>query len=371
MLTIEQTERVRGFSLETHAVATLCNPKGMPRPFWASFYASRRHAGLTMSQFPALEHDIRKIPSQAKSSRRRSSSSQVSPQSASTGRTSVSATSASERPTSSGFSAPPGSSSATSAPDLLESPSLSIFKKKRKSRSRREHPLRKEISEASSANHQRYWNEFDDGDEGSEDEAYTIFVDPNASSPFPGSATIAKIFHNLVAGTKASTKKVRSWLNATAKHRTPERQHLIEEEDFISQASAEDNTDLNDNDSSPTHLPRHRRHYSTISTGPSQHALKMRETLLFRACIASFTASFTLLIIASILAGTGRKKAVMTVDLGVVVGVIASLVFAVVAVGAMIARTDRLGWMHRVTVVVLFALDCMGCAMLGLVLGSV
>lgn len=36
-LTAKQTERVRGFSLETHAVATLCKPQGMPFPFWVGF----------------------------------------------------------------------------------------------------------------------------------------------------------------------------------------------------------------------------------------------------------------------------------------------------------------------------------------------
>ncbi len=33
----KQTERVRGFSLETHAVATMCKPQGMPSPFWVGF----------------------------------------------------------------------------------------------------------------------------------------------------------------------------------------------------------------------------------------------------------------------------------------------------------------------------------------------
>ncbi len=42
---------MRGFSLETHAVATLCKPHGMPRPFWVNTVAQIRHLVLTACRF--------------------------------------------------------------------------------------------------------------------------------------------------------------------------------------------------------------------------------------------------------------------------------------------------------------------------------
>lgn len=344
------TERVRGFSLETHAVATLCKPQGMPRPFW----------------LPALDHDIRKIPATVKTSNRRSPSSQVSAGEPSTGQTSASG----DGQLSSGFSAQMAESSITSAPDSLEPSRIDTSKKKRRSRSREEHPLRRQVSGSSAKHPLRYWNEFDDGDEGSENEVYTIFVDPNATSTFPGAAALRKAIGRLTTNAKASSRKVKSWLRSSSKSSVPdEHRALMDDDDLGIQPSAGDDTDW-DNDYS-AHLIRP-RHYSTMLHSAAQvaHAVKSREYLLSRACIASFVASFALLLLATILNTTGRRRDAATVDLGVVVGVIASLVFAVVAVGTMVGRAEDLGWIYRAAVLLLFALDCMGCGVVILVLGS-
>lgn len=249
---------------------------------------------------------------------------------------------------------------------MLESPPLSAFKKKRKLHPRRDHPLRKEVNERSNGDHQRYWNEFDDGDEGSENEAYTIFVDPDASTSFFGGGVFSNLTHNLISGARASTKKIKSWLNSTS---TPEPQPSLHNDDFSAQISADD-TDLDNDELSPL-SPIQRRHYSTFpSHRSSRHALKSRETLLVGATITSFASSFVLLLVATILATTGRKKAAVTVDLGVVVGVVVSFIFSVVAVATTVARTDRLSWLHRATVVLLFVIDCLGCVSLVVFLGS-
>ncbi|MCJ1466927.1 hypothetical protein MMC07_005549 [Pseudocyphellaria aurata] len=344
------TERVRGFSLETHAVARLCQPEGMPRPYW----------------IPALDHDIRKIPAPTKGSNRRGSTSPLSAGDVSTGQASASG----DGQLSSGFSAPMAESSATSAPDSGVPSRISEVKKKRSPISREKKPLRRQLSGSSSAQHPRYWNEFDDGDEGSENEAYTIFVDPNARSTFPGAAALGKAIGRLTTSVKPSCRKVRTWLGSSPKSFMPEeRQALIDDEYRGIQPSAEE-----DNDCDPGYAARllRHRHYSTMSPPAARaaQAVRSRDHLLSRACVAFFFASFALLLLANILNTTGRRRDAATVDLGVIVGVIASLVFAVVAVGTMVGRTEDLGWLHRALVLVLFALDCVGCAVLIVVLGS-
>ena len=98
------------------------------------------------------------------------------------------------------------------------------------------------------------------------------------------------------------------------------------------------------------------------------HDVRSRDYLLSRACVASFFASFALLLLATLLNITGRRSDAETVDLGVIVGVIASLVFAVVAVGTMLVRREKLGGVYWAVVLFMFVLDCMGCGVLIVVL---
>lgn len=305
------------------------------------------------------------MPAAGKTSNRRSSTSQLSAGEASTGQASTSG----DGHLSSGFSAQMAESSVTSAPDSLRPSRIGGFKKKRRSRSRGEHPLKRQIS-GSSAQHPRYWNEFDDEDEGSENDAYMIFVDPNATSTFPGAAALGKAISRLRTNAKGSSKKLKSWLTSSSKSSMPEEhQPLIDDDDLSVQPLVEDDTDWDNAYSA--HLLHH-RHYSTMQphTAREAHALKSRDYLLSRYCIASFFASFALLLLATILNTTGRRRDAATVDMGVIVGVIASLVFAVVAVGTMVGRTEDLGWVYRTVVLLVFALDCVGCGVLIVVLGS-
>ena len=322
-------------------------------------------AQLTSAQLPALDHDIRKIPAPVKPSNGRSSTGQPSAGEASTAPTSTSG----DGQLSSGFSAQMAGSSVTSAPDSPESSRISASKKKCRSRSREEHPLRRQIS-GHSAQHPRYWNEFDDGDEGSENEAYTIFVDPNATSTFPGAAVLSKAIRRLTTSAQASSRKVKLWLRSSSKSAMPdEHQALINDDHLGIQPSAGDETDR-DNQRS-THVGRP-RDYSTMAPPAAQvaQAVKSRDYLLSRACIASFFASFALLLLATVLNTTGRRRDAATVDMGVIVGVIASMLFAAAAVGTMVGRTEDLGWVYRAVVLVLFALDCVGCGVVIVVMGS-
>lgn len=213
----------------------------------------------------------------------------------------------------------------------------------------------------------RYWNEFDDGDEGSENEAYTIFVDPNATSAFPGAATIHKVIDRVATNIKISTKKVTSWLGFS----TLTSPSIDENQPLIEDFSVEDDTDL-DNDFPSANL-HHHRNYSTIthhSRARATNAVQSRNRLLTYFCIATFIASLALLVVASILTTTGRKKDAATVNLGVVVGVMASLMFATVGLGTMFVREQTLGWTYKGSVILAFALDCVGCGVLIVMLGE-
>lgn len=318
------------------------------------------HVHANDAQLPALKQDIRKIPAATKSTKMRTAQGRSTPEEASTRHTSVSASSTKNRPSSSVFSAQHGESSATSAPEILASPPQNALKEKRR-RSRPKKMLQKRLQQASQSKQQRYWNEFDDGSEGSENEAYTIFVDPNASYTIPGADAFAKFYTSLITNVKASRDKVSSSFNHSLTKDTKERKPLVNS----THSPSVDDSDSTDDESSPT-----QRRYSTFPSLPQTPAMRARETLLFRSCIGFFCASFVLLTIAAILERTGRRKAETTVDAGVIIGVAASLVSAITGVGSMVGRKDDVGWVHRACVFLVFVCVILGSGGLLAALGD-
>ncbi|MCJ1389244.1 hypothetical protein MMC18_002100 [Xylographa bjoerkii] len=343
------TERVRGFSLATHAVAMLCKPPGMPPPFW----------------LPALNRDIRKVPAPGSLSRRQSSALQRSSTAVSPEVQSNSATSVTDGPSGSGISAnPPLESPATSVGEQVEAPHLTVIKKKR--RTRKEHPLTRQIS-SSEAPPQRYWNEFDDGDEAPQDEAYTIFIDPNAQSTFPGVASISKMITAVSNTAKQTSEKVTAWLRPSSESSSTEYRPLIN--DYFSQRPRAEDTDLDSDNSSAENVPQPRR-YSTFQANQrslQSKAAANRESLLLRCCIASFVASLMLLAIAAVLTTTARKRYVRRADVGTLVGMVFSLVFAMLGVGMMTAWKENVGLVQKSGVFLVFALICVANAILVMV----
>jgi len=175
-------------------------------------------------------------------------------------------TTSTDGPTDSGFSVRLESSE-TSAPDTLDLP--------RKKRKLRRESLRRKIQDPTQRKSIRYWNEFDDG-ESPDDNAYTIYVDPNASV-FPGAATLSRF-------AEATATKFKSLLR---RDRPPaadlERQPLLD--DSTTRSSSEDDSDLEDGSTlSPyrthPHLPT--ASYSSSRTPPHNAGGKW----LTRACIA-------------------------------------------------------------------------------------
>ena len=292
----------------------------------------------------------------AKTTRPNTTSSQVTPDSTRSSKNSTSATSIGEGPLGNSFSALPSASPPTSVPDMLESPPLRAFKKKR--RLHKKHPLNDQIIQIPKPQQQRYWNEFDDGDEGSEEEVYTIFVDPNKFSAFLGADAISKLVTSIALGAKALSRRVKSWLYSEPQTTPNEQAPLLN--DYLAQSAFVDDSDVDD-DISPESLIRDpRRRYSTFCQQRNYRARQSRDALLFRFCVASFVASFVLLGISAILTSTGRRKSALAVKLGVLVGVIWSLIFAIVGVGTLTARTKNLGWIHRAAVLLILTIICVG-----------
>ncbi|KAL8694717.1 MAG: hypothetical protein Q9218_000643 [Villophora microphyllina] len=334
------TERIRGFSMEAHAVATLCKPQGMPAPYW----------------LPALDQDIRKPPATVKTNLSRQSSSRASASPISGERMSNSATSTGDRPTSSGFSALAVTSSATSVPGTPVLVPQKPLKKKQR-RPRKDKPLHQQLHRPGN---QRYWNEYDDGDENSDNEPFAIYIDPNKSNSLPGFNTITKAASSLASQAKASSQRVKYWLRPSdeADSKTPS---LTEEA-----ASPEDDSDFDASPVDPLIAHGHiHRHYSTFH---DRHYMSptfsSRELLLTRCCIAFFLASFVLLIVAACLDSAGRRKEIIKVDVGIITGVVFSLVFAVAGVGCMAKRQGTVGIAMRLIVLLALTLVCVGSGIL-------
>lgn len=330
--------------------------------------ACRVHSGLVISslsffdfadklQLPALEQEIRKVPPTTNVSKGRAMQGCVSPEEPSTRATSVSAESTTNGPSNSGFSISNGESSATSAPDAAALANTKSPEKKRRQSHRRrmlDKRLRHGISQTK---RQRYWNEFDNGSEGSETEAYTIYVNPEASYDLPGAAALSKLATSFGSMFTIAHQLLTSPLKTLKKAQDNEHAPLLN--DALSPSP--DDSDLSDSESCSARLkPGNKRRYSTFPAPPQPPAVRARESLLLRSCMASFAASFVLLIVAAILKTTGRRKAETTVDAGVIIGVAASIVFAIIGVGSMVGRRDKLGWAHRSIVFSIFVLVVIG-----------
>ncbi|KAL8761802.1 MAG: hypothetical protein Q9184_002125 [Pyrenodesmia sp. 2 TL-2023] len=338
------TERIRGFSMETHAVATLYKPQGMPPPYW----------------LPVLDQDLRKLPATVKTATSRTSSKQISSGSSTAGRASTSPTSVGEAPASSDFSMPTAESLPTSLPVTPEAPSRGL--PQRKQRIRKHKPLRQEVAESRQPNYQKYWNEYDNGDEDSNNEPFAIYIDPNKPT-FPNASRFAL---SLFSHAKACSNKVRLWLRSSdepTKH--PSAPADDDNPYFRHLANPEYDSDLDDSPTDPLLYHTRHRQYSTFhDRHKAESVFQASESLLARCCVAFFVASFVLLAVAALLAATGRRKAVLKVDVGVTTGVIFSLVFSVAGLVSMFKRRQHIGAVPKIIVFAAVGLVCIGSGVL-------
>lgn len=212
---------------------------------------------------------------------------------------------------------------------------------------RRERPLNRAVYESSPQRKQRYWNEFDDGEEIQENKAYTVYIDPNASS-FPGTATVSR----LADAVKSTTQKLKSRFRCE-NSRVDERVSLLENERSISQSST-DSSDIENGRLRATFLPhiRNRRSLTLL-----QRALphdNTRDAWVTLASVISLILSFVLLFLDIILVMTGRRKAVAETDIGVLVGAAFSLALGVGGLVGFAVRSRRASWIWLTVASLLF-----------------
>ncbi|KAL8822379.1 MAG: hypothetical protein Q9191_006886, partial [Dirinaria sp. TL-2023a] len=302
-------QRIRGFSLDTHAVATLYEPPGMSPPYW----------------LPLLKQDIRKYQREGDASSQLALSAQLTPRSGSTRANSETTISVGDGLTDSGLSSRLRSSD-TSVPDLSEPSQISALKaRKLRSQSRNTR-----VHDHLQRQNARYWNEFDDGYKGTDENTYTILIDPIQPSTFPVANALARI-------ARVSVQKVTSFLY----HHQPidlERRPLLEDQHAGTRSSS-DESGLEEGNATPATRTRSRQALRSYKS-PLVRVCTTRDTYLTSLCIACFVLSFVLLFMEVILVNTSRRKAIPESDIGVLVGVIFSLVLGVGGLGAPAAREE-------------------------------
>ncbi|RKF75731.1 putative spx domain-containing protein [Golovinomyces cichoracearum] len=199
-----------------------------------------------------------------------------------------------------------------------------------------------------------YWNEYDDGSE-VENEPYLVYIDPDSDS-FPGAKKLAYVYskaENLV-------DEVKKWLAPV--QLTAERRPLLYHiNDMISeQESTIDTEGEEDAFASYSEIPRG---YSTFYTSSylkigDESIEQTRESFLLHSILGCYAASLTLLLISYLLAATGKKRLQTEIDVGVVVGVIASILFAAIGSFLLWCSRQELSWTYRFYACATFTLTC-------------
>ncbi|KAF2280627.1 uncharacterized protein EI97DRAFT_388574 [Westerdykella ornata] len=339
-------ERVRGFSLEAHAVWICCRPDNMSRPAWISLLENK---------------DIRKLPEPVKRQRRKGTTSTTDSGSAPTpSGTSTSATAATS----------PHHSHTTEAsiPGFTEPPPLRAFKKKKKQYS--------EYFESDNTlapqGTQRYWNEYDNPE--SEDEGYYIYLDPNASTKLPGQ----ELFEAVLRRARALLR-FRKEEESVSRVSTANTASSVDDEDtsdesplatpgrpdygtlpfparpqrrssrkgyvssllsaFSSRWRADDEEDAQ---ALGWQDPRARE--ALLIEIHTRH--REREMAILKLYSSLVAAAAIIDIILAVLVTTSRRKLKGQVDIAVLLGVVANLVLVLVAVTSFCQRRERVGWVH-------------------------
>ena len=255
------------------------------------------------------------------------------------------------------FTSRNGETPATSASELVEPPSLQAFKKKRR-RPYAEYPPPLQADSTPQQQAQGYWNEYDNPE--SEDEAYYIYIDPNASDSFPGQEFLEALSRQI--------KKVLGFQS-----RTGEDSPLLSSPDYgtSDDETADEGSGANvsgygtiNRSSRRTKRdgyimsvfrifwkPRHndqraelQRHSLIDEINIQQHQREMAKLQTYASCLA---AGAVLDIVLGTMAATSRKKWRGEVDVAVIFGVICNLLLLLVAVVSISTRHDRLGWVHQ------------------------
>ncbi|KAK0333732.1 hypothetical protein LTR02_004783 [Friedmanniomyces endolithicus] len=306
-------ERVRGFSMEYHAIWQTANSSKIPSPFW----------------LPVLDRDIRKLPPPAM--KRTPSSAGRSPTSAGSVNGATDSTTAVE------------TGRSDSAPHELEAPPIRSFRKKR----RRNH-----LQSPSKQQQAKYWSEYDHPEDEEGGDAYVIYMDPNQKS------TLDTIFDKL---TGLFTRPRRPNPN------DEEEEALLHEPSTPKSSESSDDDDDDAADTSSTRTPKPRvRSYGTLIPQPTTRLTSIPEShhhhhhpspttattprrrtpFLSHLTLIAYISSLTILSVAYVLAATGRHRQRHQVEFGVVGAVCSSLFFAIAGFASLLRQREVswVGW---------------------------
>ena len=295
-------ERIRGFSLEYHALWELYKPNNIAPPFW----------------MPILSRDIRKLPplalgrtgsvggsgSESQAGTRHS----VSTPSSALGITDTTTAVETDRP------------SPNPLPDLPET-ALKWTKNQRRRTSTRK----------AERQQQRYWNEYDDPEDGDGGEGYFLYIDPDEKS------TLDRLLDKITGLWGKSVPEQEPLLGSPA---TPDNGESSDEEQGTS--------------SSRFYGTVLRNSRSTDITGrtPNGH----RPQLIPPLTSICLVASVAILIVAYFLQTTSRHKYATKVDAGVIFAIVCSIAFAVIGFGPLLSRQHG-PWTAIVVAAVVLVLD--------------
>ena len=245
------------------------------------------------------------------------------------------------------------------------------------------------VAAAAAAQHPGYWNEYDHGSEADDterrdDNTYTIYINPNHHTSFPGVASVAAFFSKPLQ----SLRKIR--LTGTHPEEADERGPLLASHadtyGATSPGGSLSDTEAEDDSGRPTAF--HRRGscgyassledfpggYKTYAALPSledQQLARYRERVLSWATWSAFGVAYLLMGIAALLIMTGRHKMRLEVDAGVTLAIMASLGAACAGLGMSFSRQERVPWVATLGVWAGFVAACvMNGVLLVMVVGN-
>ncbi|KAI1737009.1 hypothetical protein F4680DRAFT_429929 [Xylaria scruposa] len=222
-----------------------------------------------------------------------------------------------------------------------------------------------------------YWNEYDHGSEAGdqEDDAYVIYIDPNADDEFPGLAYVK----NMLGG---KVDQVRHWLqsqksrNAAATSASvsspSETQSLLTSgasTDYFTIAgrrppTSEDGYRSSSDEGGPHQAQTlgfaHTYSYSSTSSAIADPKMSgsYEDRVLTRGVVLAFVAAFVLLGVSGLLVATGRRHLRLEVDAGATLGSVVSLSCACMGLGAMLYRQYPAGYLYCLAVWAAFVTVC-------------
>ncbi|KAK5629128.1 hypothetical protein RRF57_004843 [Xylaria bambusicola] len=219
-----------------------------------------------------------------------------------------------------------------------------------------------------------YWNEYDHGSEaGDHDDAYVIYIDPNATDEFPGLAYMKNMFVNPVESVRhwLQSQKSRDMTTTAVVSSPSETQSLLGNRrnasngvltDYFTATPLATDELITEDDYLSSH--------SSSSVADYKIGLH-QDRMLTRAVIAAFITAFVLLGISALLVTTGRRRLRLEVDAGAAVGSVASLFCACMGLGAMLYRQHPGSCLYSLAVWITFITLCvLNGILLVLVAGS-